>query len=83
MRDPKRIRLDYVPSDDECCANCSHCYRIEKWDYSHGGCEHTKLDGCACTAFSNEGLVIWEYSNNIDIGICECFRQKEKLNESV
>ena len=73
-----KFRLDYVPSDDECCANCSHCCRIEKWDFSHGGCEYTKLDGHACTAFSNEGLVIWEYGSNINTGICECFKPKER-----
>ena len=58
---------------DECCATCTLKYRIEKMDYSKGGCEHSDPDGFICMAFSSEGLACWIVGNDPKQGMCECY----------
>lgn len=40
----------------ECCDNCKLCFKIEKLDYSHGGCEHSWPEGFICMACAKEGV---------------------------
>ena len=61
----------------ECCNNCRLKMRLEKSDYSQGGCIHTDYDGYACLAFANEGVVCHMVGNNPDTGICEMFTAKK------
>lgn len=39
---------------NECCATCKLNLRIEKLDYSKGGCTHTWPEGYICLAFLRE-----------------------------
>lgn len=41
-----------------CCETCIFRKDLVKWDYSQGGCVHTKYDGFACLALASEGNVI-------------------------
>lgn len=43
----------------DCCKTCRHRLELVRYDYSKGGCEHTSLDGFACTALAYEGTVVW------------------------
>lgn len=65
---------------EECCATCKRRYTLEKWDYTdvcHNGVPKTKMEGFACTAFCDDGIVIWQVGGS-DIGsICECYEPKE------
>lgn len=64
---------------EECCATCKRCYTLEKWDYTdirYNGVPKTKMEGLACTALSDDGIVIWQVGGG-DIGsICECYEPK-------
>ncbi len=61
----------------ECCSNCKHKMTLTKYDYSHGGCEHTEYEGFACTAFASEGDIIHMVGSNPDKGSCEMFMEKK------
>lgn len=63
---------------EPCCATCRRCYEIERWDYTGGGCEHTKLEGHACTALSDEGRVLWMTGLNGEVEKCEMWEGREK-----
>lgn len=60
----------------ESCASCKHRCKIERYDYSHGGCEHSEYDGYGCTVFLDEGVVI----HMVGLGEkekCECWERKD------
>ena len=58
---------------NQCCNTCKHKMKLEKWDYSQGGCIHTDYDGFACTAFGYEGVIIHNVGGNPAKGMCECY----------
>lgn len=60
----------------ECCMNCKNRYSLIQYDYSKGGCTHTKMNGFACFLPSIEKEVIWMIGNREDIDKCECFIPK-------
>lgn len=62
----------------ECCANCRRRYKLTRFDYSHGGCEHTDMDGYICMAFADEGEAVWMVGLNAETGLCEVFEPKEE-----
>lgn len=62
----------------ECCANCRRRYKLVKFDYSRGGCEHTDMDGHICMAFADEGKAIWMVGFDERDGMCEVFSPKEE-----
>lgn len=62
----------------ECCANCKFKMNIEKWDYRHGGCNHTPEQGYACLSFTDEGVVIWMIGCDENKDHCEAFVEKGK-----
>lgn len=43
----------------DCCKTCRHRLDLVKFDYARGGCEHTNVEGYACTALAYEGTVVW------------------------
>ena len=57
----------------DCCANCKFNLELVKYDYSNGGCIHTKYDGYACMAFASEGQVTHMVGIDPEIGMCEMF----------
>ena len=61
-----------------CCANCRHKYSVEKLDYSHGGCEHTKLEGFICMGLAYEGWAYWMVGEDPEYGMCEEYDPKEE-----
>lgn len=63
----------------ECCSTCKHMYRLEKLDYSAGGCQHTNMTGYICMCFGDEGVASWMVGNNPDIGMCECYEPRRKM----
>ena len=65
---------------NECCANCKHRYDIKKWDYSHGGCEHTTPDGFICISEPIDGIAMWMVGLDANIDNCECYEPKEKAD---
>ena len=60
----------------ECCATCRHRLDLEKYDYENGGCEHTSMEGYACTALAYEGTVVWMVGLRED-GMCEEYKPRE------
>ena len=61
--------------------NCEHCrWRkdLVKFDYSKGGCIHTRQEGYACTALEYENEVVWMVGNSEKTGMCEMFQSKEE-----
>ena len=58
------------------CTNCRLKLRLEKYDYSKGGCKHTPKDGYICLAFANEGLAVQMVGINPEDGGCEMFAPK-------
>lgn len=62
----------------ECCANCRRRYELTKFDYSHGGCEHTEMEGFICMAFADEGEAVWMVGLKAEVGLCELFAPKEE-----
>lgn len=56
--------------NEQKCRNCANRYNLVQFDYSKGGCKHTKMDGFICMAFSDVGKAIWMIGS--DSG-CECF----------
>lgn len=62
----------------ECCATCNNNYKIEKSDYSHGGCNHSWPEGFICMAFANEGIATWMVGNDPNFGRCEVYSPKRK-----
>lgn len=58
--------------------DCSSRMKIEKWDYSGEGCEHTELEGFCCTALQSEGIVIWMVG--LQGCFCEMYEQKRTDN---
>ena len=62
---------------DECCATCKNRLKLRKWDYTHGGCEHSDAGGFACMACEDEGMAIWMVGVNPDTGMCECYVRKD------
>ena len=59
----------------ECCDTCKLRYEIQRWDYSHGGCEHTNPEGHVCMAFRSEGIAVWMVGNT---GMCEAYTPLQK-----
>ena len=62
----------------ECCANCRRRYKLTRFDYSNGGCEHTDMDGYICMAFADESEAVWMVGLNAETGLCEVFEPKEE-----
>ena len=61
----------------ECCTTCRNMLKLQKLDYTNGGCKHTDMDGFACIALSREGNVDWMVGVDPDTGMCECYESKE------
>ena len=62
----------------ECCNTCARQMKLEKLDYSKGGCVHTMQEGYACLLFVDEGIVNWMVGGSGE-GVCEEYRpRKEK-----
>lgn len=61
----------------DCCANCRRRYKLTRFDYSNGGCEHTDMDGYICMAFANEKQAVWMVGTNEYLGLCECFEAED------
>jgi len=57
------------------CANCKRRYKLERLDYSNGGCIHTDMDGYICMAFADEGIACWIVGESEETGICECYEK--------
>lgn len=64
------------------CKTCKKRLNITKFDYSQGGCKHTKLDGYACLAFAFEGEVVWMVGANEESDMCECYQPSDKDGET-
>ena len=68
----------------DCCKNCKHYFPLVKFDYSHGGCEHSDMDGYICMAFATPEsgeppVAIWMVGEDPTTGMCECFVQKDEM----
>ena len=65
--------------EKECCSTCTKKLRLEKSDYSQGGCKHSWPSGFICLAFANEGIATWMIGLDPDSeDICEMYMPKEK-----
>ena len=64
------------------CSNCKLCYKLQKLDYSQGGCIHTDMDGYICMVFADEGIANWMVGHDMYAGFCEMFTPKEKENKN-
>lgn len=62
----------------ESCANCRRRYKLTKFDYSHGGCEHTDMEGFICMAFASEGEAIWSIGLHENFALCEEYVPREE-----
>ena len=62
----------------ECCKTCIHKFKLEKWDYEVG-CKHSDMEGYACTAYIDEGLIINVVNMNEKNGICECYEKRFRV----
>ena len=65
---------------NESCSNCRWRYKLEKFDYGHGGCEHVNYDGFACGAFIDEGVIVHMVNIGED-GMCEMYSRRLENNE--
>jgi len=65
--------FDLAVVDPPCCATCRNKMPLTKFDYSKGGCEHTKLEGFACLAFEAEREIVWMVGINENADKCECY----------
>lgn len=63
-------------TEQECCNTCKRQAKLEQLDYSTVGCKHTMMDGFACMAFVDEGVVNWMVGNNGE-GQCEEYISRE------
>ena len=63
---------------NECCATCRRMKDLVQLDYSHGGCDHTYMEGYACTVFANEGQIAWMVGLDPEMEMCEAYEPKEK-----
>lgn len=57
------------------CTTCRYRFALTKFDYSHGGCEDTKMDGFICMALAAEGEAVWMVGD--DHGFCECYERRD------
>ena len=62
----------------ECCATCRRRYKLTKFDYSKGLCEHTDMDVYVFMAFADEGQAVWMVGSNECFDLCECYVPKEE-----
>lgn len=64
-------------TDESCmsCLDCKNCYRLEKLDYSHGGCKHTDMEGFICMVFADEGVANWMVGLDEEKGHCEMYEK--------
>ena len=60
----------------ECCATCKRLLKLEMYDYANAGCIHRDI-GYACTAFEDEGKIIWKVGEDFQAGMCEVYEPKE------
>ena len=60
----------------ERCENCGFRYRLVKFDYTNGGCEHTPMDGHICMVFGNEGEAVWMVGTG-ENAMCEAFIRRK------
>lgn len=69
---------------NECCETCRLRLRMEKLDYSKGGCTHSFPDGFICLAFADEGIGCWMVGLEPTAGMCECYQpmRKEQSDET-
>lgn len=61
--------------------NCEHCrWRkdLVKFDYSKGGCIHTRQEGYACLGTDFDGEVVWMVGVSEFNARCEMFTPKEE-----
>ena len=65
----------------ETCKTCRNHYRLEKLDYSAGGCQHSDMDGYICMAFADEGIACWMVGTDLDSGMCEAYVPKGAEHE--
>ena len=57
-----------------CCETCKLNLKLKKSDYSKAGCEDTYMDGYACMAFADEGVVTWMVGCDPNKERCECYQ---------
>ena len=62
----------------ECCGTCKLRFKLDKSDYSKGGCVHTDMEGYICMAFANEGIAEWMVGLEEEHEMCECYQPKEE-----
>lgn len=60
----------------ECCANCRNACKLVKFDYSHGGCEHTEMEGYACMSLVSDGEIEWLVGLDPAAQACEAYEPK-------
>ena len=67
-------------NNKECCNNCKYRCKLEKWDYSQGGCKHSDYEGFACVVFADESFVphMVGIPGDGPYDLCEMFTPKEK-----
>lgn len=69
---------DVVRKREECCANCAKHYKLEKLDYSQGGCKHSEQNGFICAAFADEGVMSWMIGLDEENEMCEEYRRLKR-----
>lgn len=62
----------------ECCATCKRNLKIEKLDYSEGGCKHSHPEGFICLAFAYEGVASWMVGSDPENEMCEVYAPKNE-----
>jgi hypothetical protein len=60
------------------CVTCKNRFDLSRYDYSHGGCEHTDMDGFICMAFADEHTAIWMVGISEDTEGCECYTERKE-----
>lgn len=69
--------LDTERENMENCENCRWRKDLVKFDYSKGGCIHTRQSGYACLGLADEGEVAWLIGVSEFREHCEMFVPKE------
>ena len=59
------------------CNDCRYNLKLEKYDYLHGGCQHSDYDGFACMAFASEGTAVHMVGSNPETKYCECWMPRK------
>ena len=60
--------------------DCVFRLDAERFDYSQGGCKHSKMEGFICMAFASERTAIWMVGLP-DGCMCEMYANKDDVME--